>query len=177
MSKAFTKESDDALPEVLPVRELPLPAGVPNYMTPSGAQRLRDELQRLVDLERPSALRDVNADDESQRAAARAALPEIERRILELRERLDRAEVVDPSRQDSALVRFGATVTVSDGEGREHRYRIVGVDETDARRGWISWVSPLAKALLGHGNGDAVTVRSPRRDEELEIVGIVYELE
>jgi transcription elongation factor GreB len=163
MSKAFTREDggdqDDA-----PERPLgpELPPGVKNYVTPEGAARLRAELDRLTHAERPGA------------AAEPAALREIDRRIAFLARRLEAAEVIDPAAQPPGRVLFGATVTVRAEDGGERRYRLVGVDEADPRRGDVSWRSPIAAALLGGQAGDVVTVRSPRGDEELEIVDVRY---
>lgn len=173
MSKAFTKESDDEAAVVLPPRESTLPEGAPNYATPAGAKRLRDELQHMQDNVRPVALK--RASEPDTRSAAGPSVLEIDRRIAALQESLARMEIVDPTRQDPSRVLFGATVTVRDEHEHEHRYRIVGADDADARRGWISWAAPLARALLGHRAGESVAVRSPRGEEELEIVRIEYE--
>jgi len=158
MSKAFTRESDE--PVVEPAarrRDLELPPGVVNYMTPAGAQRLREELDALV----------------RSRVAAgedRAALTDIDQRIQDLTEHLAIAEVVDPAAQDHDRVLFGAAVTVADDDGAETTYRIVGVAEADPRRGAISWMSPVARALLGARVGDTVTLPAG----ELEVVRIAY---
>ena len=102
-------------------------------------------------------------------------LREIDRRIRFLTKRLDAAVVVDPAaREDTDQVFFGATVTVLDQNGAEKTYSIVGIDEADVSRGRISWISPLAKALIKAREGDTVTVRTPGGDESLEIVGIEY---
>ncbi len=169
MSKAFTKESDDTPDFVLPPRESQLPAGVSNYVTAAGASRLRAERERLRTLERPTALQ------RAREPGARPTVLEVDARLASLDESLARAEVIDPLAQDRTRVLFGATVTVRDEHNRIARYRIVGLDETDAARCWISWLTPLAKALLGHAAGDTVVLRLPRGDEELEIVAIEYE--
>ena len=176
MSKAFTKESDDGGSSVvLPPREIELPPGVPNYVTPGGAQRLRDELEKLRDVDRPAALRRATDTQRTNATVAEVSTLEIDRRIAAIQASLARAEIVNSAGQDTSRVLFGATVLVHDEEGVAHRYRIVGLDEADVHRGWISWLAPLAKALLGHRVGDSVIVRSPRGEEELEIVSIDYE--
>jgi transcription elongation factor GreB len=161
MSKAFTREDDQAEPE--PPRRLPsvLPPGAKNYVTPDGARRLRVELEALVERERPQA------------DAERKAMNE---RIHELQRALESAVVVGPPSDDLDVVRFGAMVTVrSLPRGETTRYRIVGVDETDVARGWISWVSPVAKALLTATVGDRVRAVLPTGEKELEILDVTYE--
>jgi len=170
MSKAFTRESDD-LPEVPVVARLrsPLPPGAKNYLTPDGARRLREELDRLVQVERPrlAALPD--------KPEAKRQLPELDQRIYYLQRSLQSEVVVAPPIVPEAGVRFGASVTVRDRSGSESRYRIVGVDETDIDRGWVSWLSPIAKALLNARLGDRVRLELPSGQEELEILSISYE--
>jgi len=161
MSKAFTKESDDGpgdLDDLLGVPDLSLPPGVKNYVTPEGAARLQADLARLRDAPRGDARRKLA----------------IEQRIVALTRRLESAEVIDPVTQPADRVLFGATVTVKNEAGRARRYRIVGIDEADARRGLVSWRSPLAQALLDRAVGDAATLTTPAGDEELEIVAIEY---
>lgn len=170
MSKAFTRESDD-FPD-LPVVPRPmssLPPGAKNYLTPDGAQRLREELDHLVQSERPRLTSSPDAAD------ARRLLQLLDRRIACLHQSLQSAEVVPPPAAPEDRVRFGATVTVRGGNGSEERYRIVGIDETDLDRGWVSWLSPIAKALLNARLGERVRFRFPAGEQELEIVGIVYE--
>ncbi len=175
MSKAFTKESDDARPSALPPRELPLPHGTPNYVTPAGAARYADELAEQEALRPAIAGEIASAPDDAARNALRERLAEIDRRLLELRERIERAEIVDRSDPDASVVRFGAFVTIANDDGAERTFRIVGVDEADVEKHYVSWISPLAKALIGHGIGDRVTLRSPGGVEEVEVVGIRYE--
>ena len=181
MSKAFTKESDgddDDDVGALP----PLPAGGKNYITPQGYQRIKDELLDLIDNERPKIVEIVhwaasNGDrsENGDYLYGKKRLREIDRRIRFLGKRLDLAEVVDPARQDNTgQVFFGATVTVSDAEGEETTYQIVGVDETDFARNRISWVSPLARALLKAREGDLVRFQSPAGWREIEVVEIDY---
>ncbi len=164
MSKAFTRESDEA--DDAPARSLgvELPAGMKNYMTPEGAARLRGELEHLTRVDRPGAVASGDA----------RALREVDQRLAFLSRRMELLEVIDPKTQPADRVRFGATVTVRGEDGAERRCRIVGVDEADPRRGALSWRSPLAAALLGMRVGDTVTFRSPRGDEELEVVALTY---
>jgi transcription elongation factor GreB len=170
MSKAFTREDDQPGPE--PPRRLPtvLPRGAKNYLTPDGAKRLRTQLDALVERERPTL---VAAGTDP---AASARLEVMNERILELRRILESAVIVGPPSGDVDVIRFGATVAVrSLPDGETARYRIVGVDETDVARGWISWVSPVAKALLSAAIGDRVRATLPSGDKELEILDVTYE--
>ena len=160
MSKAFKKDDDDdAVP--LFARRAPLPEGVANYVTPFGLTALRSEQQALE-----SELGEA-ATDPSLRAISKAKLAAIAQRIA-------CAVLVDPSPQDHAVVRFGATVELLDAAGKSRRYAIVGVDEANASSGKIAFVAPLARALLGKRVGDVVLVRAPHGDDELEIVRIEY---
>ena len=170
MSKAFTRESDD-LPDrpVIPRPSSALPPGAKNYLTPAGAQRLREELDRLVHLERPRCAASPDPED------SRRQLQALDHRILCLQQSLNTAVVTPPPVVTEDRVRFGATVTVRERSGTESRYRIVGVDETDLERGWVSWISPIAKALLHARLGQRIRLRLPAGEEELEIVGIAYE--
>ena len=167
MSKAFTRESDDT-PD-LPILRRPsssLPPGVPNYVTPDGAQRLRDELERLVQVERPALQEQHGADEIKER------LQRLDLKIRQLEEILQSIVIVPPPSPGEEHIRFGATVAVRDSSGEESCYRIVGVDETDIDRGWISWLSPLAKALLNARVGDRVRFRLPAGERELEILRV-----
>ena len=170
MSKAFTREDD--LPDPAVPRRLPaaLPPGVKNYLTPDGARRLRAELDRLIGVERPQVLA-------AEPGSAREKLAALNHRIEQLDHCLQTAVVVQPPTGTEGRVRFGATVTVRESSGEESRYRLVGVDETDVDRGWVSWLSPIAKALLNARLGQRVRLRLPAGDKELEITGIVYERE
>lgn len=181
MSKAFTRESDDAEDEELePAQQLPL--GVKNYITPAGHQRLQDELDRLWKSERPELVKVIswaasNGDrsENGDYIYGKKRLREIDRRLRFLSKRLDNAEVLDPEqREDCDQVFFGATVTVAKHDGEAHTYSIVGVDEADPGRGLISWVSPLARALLKARAGDVVTLRTPGGIEELEVLEVIY---
>jgi transcription elongation factor GreB len=170
MSRAFVRESDyPQLPELPPLVS-PLPPGAKNYLTPGGAQRLRDELARLLDTERPR-LAAAPADD----IDAKRELQTLDQRIRYLRESLRTAEITTPPPGATDVVRFGATVTVRDATGTDTRYRIVGVDETDLDRNWVSWLSPIARALMNASTGQRVTFKAPRGAKELEIVAIEYE--
>jgi len=181
MNKAFVKESDSDDDEDLP--ELaPLPAGVRNYMTPEGYARLRDELTQLMTVERPSVVQIVswaasNGDrsENGDYLYGKKRLREIDRRMRFLTKRLEVAEVVDASRQTSRnQVFFGATVEYIDGEGETHTVTIVGVDEADPLRGYISWISPVARSITKAREGDVVTLRTPGGVDELEIVKVTY---
>ncbi len=165
MSKAFTKESDDG-PENEVHLEFkdPLPPGVKNYVTPEGAAALRDELSRLESEPRPKG----------SDKAAKKRLEALERRTQFLRDRVANMTVVDTGSQDKDSVHFGATVVVADEEGNEKSYHIVGVDESDPGKGRISWISPIAKALISARVGDVVTLELPDGNAELEILQIEY---
>jgi len=185
MSKAFTKEQDNDSPGDDELENDPsLPKDFKNYMTPAGAERLRAELKDLLGVQRPEVVRTVswaasNGDrsENGDYIYGKKRLREIDRRIRFLQRRLDSAVIVDPSRQATDRVLFGATVTVADEDGNEKTWRIVGIDEADVSRGKISWISPLAKAVLNARTGDQVPFRSPKGEQELEIVRIRYESE
>lgn len=169
MSKAFTRESDDSEPS-LPLRQkLLLPPGAKNYMTPNGARLLREELDRLVELEHEQLSRTTDA------ATARENLRNVRQRIEYLEQNLGSAVVVPPPAQPWDQVRFGATVTVRDSSGSEARYRIVGVDETDLERNWVSWLSPIARALSNARLGQRVRFCAPEGEQKLDVVDIGYE--
>jgi transcription elongation factor GreB len=166
-------------------KESPVPA-VKNYITPSGLQRLRDELKFLLARERPAVTQVVawaaGNGDRSENADyqyGKRRLRQIDRRIRFLRKRIDAAEVVDPAAPRSGRaathVFFGATVRYANAAGEERVVRIVGVDETDRDGSLISWVSPLARALMKSGPGDLVVLRAPGSTEELEILDVRYE--
>jgi transcription elongation factor GreB len=170
MSKAFTRESDDA-PDLPPVmRNLsPLPPGAKNYLTPDGAQHLRDELAQLVQVTRPqiAALSDP--------ADSRRQLQPLDQRIQHLEQSLQSAVIVPPPAAPWEQVRFGATITVRENDGSEEQYRIVGADETDLDRNWVSFFSPIAKALLNARPGQRIKFRVPAGEQELEIIALTYE--
>lgn len=146
-----------------------LPPGAKNYLTPAGAQRLREELDRLVQEDRPRLAARLGEGE------ARRELQILDQRIYLLQHSLQSAEVVPPPVGLPDRVRFGATVTVRSSSGEESRYRIVGVDETDIDRGWISWVSPIARALVNAQVGQRVRFKFPSGEEDLEIVEIIFE--
>lgn len=169
MSKAFTRESDDAPEPVTPLRPASsLPPGVKNYLTSGGEEKFRLELARLTEIDRP-AVAALPAAEES-----RSRLHLIDQRILQLKTILETATVVQPPPPPHDQVRFGAMVTVRNRRGEELRYRIVGADETDLDRDEVSWLSPVARALLNARLGQRVKFRFPAGEDELEIVSISY---
>ena len=170
MSKAFTRDENEGpeVPDVLPTPS-PLAPGAKNYITPEGAQNLRDELQRLVEVARPELV-DSRDDPDSKRQLAR-----VDQRISQLEESLHAAEIVEAPNGPADVVRFGAFVTVGESDGSETRYRIVGVDETDLDNNWVSWMSPIAKALLNRKKGERIRFKFPSGEETLEIKEISYE--
>ena len=184
MSKAFTRE-DDAPEEDFEgdVEANPIPAGSKNYLTPLGWRRMRDELAWLVKTERPQVTSVVSwaakLGDRSENADyqyGKKRLREIDRRIRYLTRRIEAAEVVDPAtREETDQVFFGATVTYANAKGEEQMVRIVGIDEMDAGRHYVSWISPIARALIKAREGDTVRLRTPGGDEELEILQVRYE--
>ena len=183
MSKAFTKESDQEDDDA-EVAGAPLPAGSRNYMTRRGYAALKAELDQLLRVERPEVVQVVawaasNGDrsENGDYIYGKKRLREIDRRIRFLIKRLETATVVDPSEQEqSDQVFFGATVTYSEVEsGAEFTLQIVGVDEADASRGRVSWIAPIARALLKAREGDSVRFMSPSGWREIEIVDIRYE--
>lgn len=153
-----------------------------HYMTPGGHSRLRDELEYLVKTERPKIVEIVswaasNGDrsENGDYIYGKRRLREIDRRIRFLMKRLEDAHVVDPGQQQhQAQIFFGATVVVCDEAGEEATYSIVGIDEADPAKGWISWVSPLARALIKLREGDVARFMSPQGARELEILEVSY---
>ncbi|MBE0620786.1 MAG: transcription elongation factor GreB [Burkholderiales bacterium] len=181
MSKAFTKEQDGAEEDEL-APEVVQPQGVKNYITPGGYARMQAELKQLLDVERPQTVSVVhwaasNGDrsENGDYIYGKKRLREIDRRIRFLIKRLEIAEVVDSSGQEQDRVFFGATVSVRDCAGRVSSISIVGMDEVDPARGRVSWISPIARALLKAREGDRVTLRTPSGVEELEVEEIRYE--
>jgi transcription elongation factor GreB len=167
MNKAFTKETEteEALPEFVNA----LPVGMKNYMTPEGAARLKDEFAKLRDVERPKLVA------AKENAPAKKRLREVDQRIQYIAQRLQITEIVDPRRQKNRdEIYFGASVTYADGAGGEHLVRIVGVDEARQESGEVSWVSPIARALTGAGEGEVVKLLNPSGIEEIEILKIEY---
>jgi transcription elongation factor GreB len=189
MSKAFTKESDGEGDEPDLAAEAPEHkefVGVNNYITPSGLQRLKDEHRFLLTRERPAVTRVVawaaSNGDRSENADyhyGKRRLREIDRRIRFLTKRIDAAEVVDPeaprSGQAATHVFFGATVRYANAAGTERMVSVVGLDEVDLKRNHISWMSPLARALMKSGPGDCVVLYAPGSTEQLQILEVRYE--
>ncbi len=160
----------------------PLPAGVKNYITPGGHRRLREELEQLWKVERPVLVNTIswaasNGDrsENGDYIYGKKRLREIDRRVRFLHKRLEQAEVVDPATRGACCqVFFGATVTVCNEAGDESSYAIVGIDEADVSRGHISWVSPLARALMKLFEGDVARLQTPAGYVELEVVSVRY---
>src|SRR5690606_11101325 len=181
MSKALVKENDQD-DDDLDIEVSPLPAGTKNYMTRDGYTRLRAELEHLMNVERPDVVQIVswaasNGDrsENGDYLYGKKRLREIDRRIRFLTKRLEIAEVVDPSAQPNRdQVFFGATVVYLDSSGEEHRVSIVGVDEAEPLQGRISWVSPVARALIKAREGDTVVLRTPAGTEQLDILEVHY---
>lgn len=177
MSKAFTKEdgNDEVDEPALPAA----PAGK-NYITPAGYARLEAELRKLVELERPEVVKTVawaaSLGDRSENADylyGKKRLREIDRRVRFLIKHLENAEVVHSAGRDTDQVFFGATVKVRSENG-ERTVTIVGIDEVDPAKGKVSWISPIAKALLKARVGDVVRLRTPAGEEKLEILEVHY---
>lgn len=180
MSKAFTKETDQDDDDDLPAAA-PLPGGR-NYMTRAGYDRLRAELFQLMDEERPKVVETVhwaasNGDrsENGDYLYGKKRLREIDRRIRFLTRRLEIAEVVDPTLHHGGdQVFFGATVSYADADGEETTVTILGVDEADSAQGQISWISPVARALLKARVGDVVRLALPGGTQELEVLAVSY---
>ena len=179
MSKAFIKETGGE-EDVEPTQQLP--PGLKNYITPFGYQRLKDELDQLWKEERPALVKTItwaasNGDhsENGDYIYGKKRLREIDRRIRFLSKRLENAEVINPvQRVGCDQLFFGATVTVCGQDGAERTYSIVGVDEANPGRNLISWVSPLARALLKAREDDVVMLRIPGGVEELTVVEVAY---
>ena len=182
MNKAFVKESTDENDDDLDAAQPEMPAGAKNYITPAGYRRLRDELLHLIDDERPEVVKLVswaasNGDrsENGDYIYGKRRLREIDRRIRFLTKRLDLAEVVDSSRQESVdQVFFGATVDYAGEDGETHTVTIVGVDEVDLDRGHVSWISPVARALLKARIGDTVTLHTPAGAVPIDVLDVRY---
>jgi transcription elongation factor GreB len=180
MSKAFTRETDndeDDEPE-LPA----LPGGGKNYITPHGYARLRAELLQLMDDERPKvveavhwAARNGDRSENGDYIYGKKRLREIDRRIRFLTKRLEIAEISDPAlHHGSDQVFFGATVTYADLAGQERSVTILGIDEADSAQGQVSWISPVARALLKARKGDEVKLVTPLGVQEIEVLEVSY---
>jgi transcription elongation factor GreB len=181
MNKAFVKEPDTEAEDDDDVGQPTLAPGSRNYMTPPGHARMQAEFDQLWKVERPKLVETIawaasNGDrsENGDYIYGKKRLREIDRRLRYLSRRLENAEVVDPAaREQTDQVYFGATVTVNDA-GTEETYSIVGLDEADPGRNRISWISPLARALLKAREGDVVTLQTPGGKKELEILDVRY---
>jgi transcription elongation factor GreB len=183
MSKAFTKEDDGADEAVRDEpASSPLPAGAKNYITAAGFEALRQEVRQLLREERPKIVETVswaagNGDrsENGDYIYGKRRLREIDNRVRHLTKRLEIAELVDPAQQKQRdRVYFGATVTYADRRGAEKTVTIVGIDEADADRGMVSWLSPIARALLKTRAGDVVELRVPGGSDSIQVVAIAY---
>ena len=181
MNKAFTRESppeDDDEENLLP----DMPAGSKNYMTPQGYASMRAELLSLIDEERPKVVDIVhwaasNGDrsENGDYIYGKKRLREIDRRIRFLTKRLELASVSDPSvHHGNDQVFFGATVTYEDAQGKSSTVTILGIDEADSLKSQVSWVSPIARALLKARVGDVVKLQTPLGVQDIEVLKVVY---
>lgn len=181
MSKAFTKETDNDTDDELEQPDA-LPAHVKNYMTPTGVAAMQKEFHLLQTVERPKVVEVVawaasNGDrsENGDYIYGKKRLREIDRRMRYITKQLERAVVVDPAQQQGLeQVFFGATVTYAKADDTEHTVQLVGVDETDINAGKISWLSPVAKALMKAKVDDVVKVKTPSGLEQLEVLEITY---
>ena len=182
MNKAFTREADGDTGDDELEPSVQLPAGIKNYITPNGYRKLKEELEQLWKIERPALVKTItwaasNGDrsENGDYIYGKKRLREIDRRVRFLRKRLEQSEVVDPAqRGECDQIFFGATVTVCNSDGGENTYSIVGVDEANVGCGLISWVSPLAKAMLKLREGEVAVLRTPSGIQELEILSVIY---
>jgi transcription elongation factor GreB len=183
MSKAFTREADageDDDEDAAPPADLP--AGVKNYITPAGYQRLREEFKTLLDVERPRVVETVswaakNGDrsENGDYLYGKKRLREIDRRIRFLTRRLDIAVVADPALHfGNDQVFFGATVTYANAQGEQRTVTIKGIDEADSLAGEVSWVSPIARAMLKARAGDELSLLTPAGVERIEVLAVRY---
>ncbi len=181
MNKAFTRETESEDVD-LPPGSACVPAGARNYITPAGYARLRAELLHLIDDERPRVVEVVhwaasNGDrsENGDYLYGKKRLREIDRRIRFLTKRLEIAEVTDPSvHHGRDQVFFGATVRYADADGGEREVTILGIDEADSRLGQVSWISPIARALLKSREGDVVKLQTPGGVQEIEVLQVRY---
>ena len=182
MSKAFTRETDSDVEDDEEAGLPPLPAGGKNYITPQGYARLRTELLQLIDEERPKVVEVVhwaasNGDrsENGDYIYGKKRLREIDRRIRFLTKRLEIAEVTDPSvHAGRDQVFFGATVTYAEESGQERTVTILGIDEADSAQGQVSWISPIARALLKAREGDVVKLVTPNGPQDIEVLSVSY---
>lgn len=184
MSKAFTKEQDeDGIDEDADTAAPGVPPGTKNYITPSGYAALKAEFDELFRVERPKLVETIawaasNGDrsENGDYIYGKRRLRQVDSRIRFLSKRIENAEVVDPARQGNAeQVFFGATVDYANARGEEATVQIVGVDEAEPSKGRISWISPVARALLKAREGDVVHLQTPAGREELEVLEIRYQ--
>jgi len=180
MSKAFVKETEHDDEADVEARDAAPPPGGKNYISRAGFVRLKAELKQLVEVERPEVVKTVswaasNGDrsENGDYIYGKKRLREIDRRVRFLIKRLENAEVVDSAGRDTDQVFFGATVRVRSAAG-ERSVTILGLDEVDPARGVVSWVSPIARALLKARAGDTVILRAPSGEEQLEILEVSY---
>ena len=182
MSKAFTKEPENDDDDDLPDAPSSLPPGVKNYITRAGYRRLEKELRQLQNEERPKVVETVawaagNGDrsENGDYIYGKKRLREIDRRMRFLIKRMEIAEIVDPDQQKNRdQVFFGARVTYVNVRNEEHTVRILGVDEARLENNEISWISPMARALMKAYEGDSVKIRTPHGVEEIEVLKIAY---
>jgi transcription elongation factor GreB len=184
MSKAFTRETDasDDAGDDDAIAPPALPAGTKNYLTPAGYARLRAELMELLDVERPRivevvswAAKNGDRSENGDYLYGKKRLREIDRRIRFLTKRLDIAEVADPSvHHGRDQVFFGATVTFANAAGEQRTITIKGIDEADSLAGEVSWIAPIARALLKARVGDEVSLMTPAGPERIEVLGVSY---
>jgi transcription elongation factor GreB len=160
MSKAFTREEDDSGEEEAIASWPPLPPGARNYITPDGARRMKDRLKNLQ--EKKEGAEGTGAESKK-----------LDSVIRDLKQRLDSLVIVEPP-ADAAKIAVGAIVSVRHQNGEEETYRVVGVDESEPEKGAISWISPLAKALLSKRAGEKVRFRIPAGEDDLEILSVRY---
>ena len=180
MSKAFTRETDQTDDEDIGLPALP--SGTRNYITPAGYARLRAELLDLIDNERPKVVEVVhwaasNGDrsENGDYLYGKKRLREIDRRIRFLTKRLELAEVTDPSlHHGNDQVFFGATVTYAEANGAERTVTIMGIDEADALKGQVSWISPIARTLLKSRVGDELKLVTPTGVIDIEVLEVEY---
>ena len=180
MSKSFTRDGDENNTEVDTEVDAAVPGGK-NYITPAGAERLRAELKKLRYEERPLVTKTVtwaagNGDrsENGDYLYGKKRLREIDKRMRFLAKRLEAAEVVDPLAIQVDYIQFGATIHIRFEDDTERTYSIVGVDEVDVAKGRISWMAPLARALLKANEGDVVTFYSPKGQQEVEVLSVIY---
>ena len=182
MNKAFVKESEADDDDEDAPGQPPLPAGTRNYLTPAGYRRLREELMSLLDVERPKivevvswAAKNGDRSENGDYLYGKKRLREIDRRIRFLTKRLDIAEIADPSaHHGSDQVFFGATVTYATASGDERTITIKGIDEAESLQGEVSWISPIARALLKAREGDQVALVTPGGTEKIEVLEVHY---